>query len=122
VTHAQQWLLAFVWTNALELPVYALVLQRRFDRWWAVVVLTFALNALTHPLLWFVVPQWAPFWLYALVVETGVIVVEAAVVAAVLLAVDRRRPAIGIALGAAAAANLVSAVVGGLAFRALVLA
>jgi hypothetical protein len=117
VTRPQLWLLAFVWTNALELPIYTLVLQRRFRRWWSVVALTLALNAVTHPALWFVAPQFQPFWLYALVAEAAVITVEAAMVAAVLAAVDRRagvrRPVIGIAAGAAAAANIVSAVVGG---------
>ena len=47
-----QWLVPFVWTLALELPIYALCLHRSLPRWWALVGLVVAINVATHPLLW----------------------------------------------------------------------
>ncbi|WP_375769113.1 hypothetical protein NR798_46840 [Archangium gephyra] len=74
------WLMAFVWTLALELPVYVAVLHRHLARWWAPVLLTLALNTLTHPALWFLAPTWEPFWSWLLVWETVVALVESTAV------------------------------------------
>jgi len=46
------WLDAFVWTLALEQPVYVLFLRGRFKSWWAPCVLSLALSTATHPLFW----------------------------------------------------------------------
>jgi hypothetical protein len=100
------WLTAFAWTIAFELPVY--VALTKFRAWWMPVVFAFAVNALTHPLLWFVVPRVGPFWLFVLYGEAGVIAVEALALAAV----GQRRP-----LLIATIANLTSAVLGGFAFE-----
>ena len=100
------WLAAFAWTLACELPVY--VALTKFRAWWAPIVLTFAVNGLTHPLLWFVVPRAEPFWLFVLYGEAGVIAVEALVLAAL----GQRRP-----LLIATIANLTSAILGGFAFE-----
>lgn len=44
------WLVAFVWTLALETPVYALCLEREARRWWAPLAVSLLLNVMTHPL------------------------------------------------------------------------
>jgi len=103
------WLLAFLWTLALELPVYTVVLDLR--RWWAPVALTLAVNAISHPLLWFAFPHFAPFALYVLAGEAAVIALEAALLA---LVVPPRR-----ALVASIAANVTSAVIGSLVVHVL---
>jgi hypothetical protein len=76
------WLFAFVWTLAIELPIYTIVLARCFQARWAVVVLTLAVNLATHPALWFVLPR---SWPHDIAIgEAAVVVVEAALVAIVL--------------------------------------
>ncbi len=93
------WLTAFVWTLAIELPIYARMIELRGR--WSVVVLVVAINAITHPLLWFVFPRIEPRWLFLLAGETSVIAIEALAIAVVI-----RRP--GRALAASLAANLAS--------------
>ncbi len=113
------WLLAFVWTNALELPVYTLLLQRRFDAWWSVVALTIGVNTLTHPAVWFLFPRFEPFWQYAIVAELSVIAVETIAIAAVLARRTTLRDALVTGARAAACANVVSFVIGRFVLRAL---
>ena len=109
------WLVAFVWTCAVELPVYALWLGRRFHRWWTICLLVLAANALTHPALWFLVPRFSPRWLWLVVAESGVVVVETA-----WFSIALRRAAtparVTIGLAAALTANAASTAVG-LLFR-----
>ena len=112
-------MVAFVWTSALELPVYALLLARRFESWWATLALTLALNTITHPALWLLAPLWASSTAGAVAAEAVVVLVEGLLIAGVLsLRASRSRPrpparaALGRGLGAAALANLVSALVG----------
>jgi hypothetical protein len=102
------WLTAFVWTNALELPVYVLALRRRFDCWWMPCVLAFVLNVVTHPALWYVFPRISPFWLYAVCGEAAVVCIEAVGVKLAL----RKRGTMRFAFGVSLAANTVSTVVG----------
>ncbi|MBP6631736.1 MAG: hypothetical protein KBG28_13910 [Kofleriaceae bacterium] len=75
------WLLAFVWTLAIELPVWVLVLAPPPARWWAAPALALGLNALTHPLLWLAWPIRAPYWWSVCTGEVAVVVVEAALAA-----------------------------------------
>lgn len=44
------WVNAFVWTNALEAPVCAVVLRHVPGRWWQPLALGLACNLATHPL------------------------------------------------------------------------
>jgi hypothetical protein len=99
------WLTAFVWTIALELPVYVLVLRRSTQPWWLPVVLAFVVNIATHPAFWFVFPYFEPYWLYVLCGELCVVGVEAAI-----LAIALRRPRLAIV--AAVAANTASTLLG----------
>jgi hypothetical protein len=94
------WVLAFLWTLALELPIYTAVLRHR-----RVVAITFAVNAITHPLLWFVFPRFDPYWQYVLAGETCVIAAEALLVA---LAIQHA----GRAIAASLLANVFSTLVG----------
>jgi hypothetical protein len=99
------WSTAFLWTIALELPVYTIVLRRYVEHWWTPVALTLVVNAATHPAFWFVFPQFDPYWLYVLAGELCVVTVEIAIIAAAL-----RRP--GVAALASVAANAVSTLLG----------
>lgn len=111
------WLFAFVWTVTIELPIYTALLGRRFRTWWGVVVMTFAINAVTHPALWFALPRSLPH--FAAVGEALVIAVEAMLIAIVLARRTPLRIAIPRALVASALANAAS-YVGGLALFRLV--
>jgi hypothetical protein len=74
-----EWLLAFVLTQAVECPIYARV-QRPPRRW----LKAFGASALTHPLLWFVLPCLWPGGYLAMVVagETMVVTIEGLYLAA----------------------------------------
>ena len=111
--------MAFVWTCALELPVYAFLLARRFESWWTTLALTLVLNAITHPVLWLLVPLWTSSAAGAAAAEAVVVVVEGLLVAGLLSLRTRHnrsrppaRAALASGLGAAVLANLVSALVG----------
>lgn len=105
------WPVAFAWTCALELPVYAVVLGRRFPRWWFAGVLSLALNTVTHPALWFVFPRFDPPAAWFLSAEGSVVAVEGLLAAAALRS---RAPGRALALGfkASLAANVTSATFG----------
>jgi hypothetical protein len=47
-----EWLWAFLFTQAVEIPVYVLGLRAKFDE-------AFGASAVTHPIVWFVIP---PLW------------------------------------------------------------
>lgn len=109
------WLAAFVWTLALEQPVYVLALRGFAARWWEPCAATLLLNLATHPLIW----SWAvavePSLAQAAAAEGIVVLVEAALLGALL----RRRGAPQVsrrALGFAAAANAFSWGAGALIF------
>ena len=95
------WLFAFVWTLAIEIPIYAAVLGRGRRT----LALAIAVNVLTHPLLWIVRPPILPG-------EMLVAATEAAICAAVT-----RRPTAS--LLAAGLANLASYELGVILFRML---
>ena len=94
-------------TLALELPVYAWWLREPFGGWRTPLVIALAMNAVTHPLLWFVFPKWQPFWLWLLVAEACVMLVETAILALALACVRSARP-FRTAFAAAVAANALS--------------
>ena len=112
-------MVAFVWTSALELPVYAVLLARRFDSWWAPVALTLALNTTTHPALWLLAPFWKSSAAGTAAAEAVVAVVEGLLIGGLLswrarehLSRPPARATLGCGLGAAMLANFVSALVG----------
>jgi hypothetical protein len=109
------WWLAFVWTNALELPVYVLLLRRRFPRWWEPVALTFLVNTISHPTFWYLLPRFGPDLLWIWLAEAWVTVLEAAIVFAALRLRAKDLPAKRAALlafGASLAANVFSSTAG----------
>jgi hypothetical protein len=106
------WAVAFVWTCALELPVYTLFLGRRFERWWAVCWLCLVLNITTHPALWSLFPRFEPAWFWLAVAEAVVTAVEAALVSVCLLRSMPPRKAIALGFYSSLAANALSAGVG----------
>lgn len=59
--YVQAWLSAFVLTQALEVPIYALALGRDREggpgRWPARLGIAFLASAVTHPCVWFVIPR-----------------------------------------------------------------
>jgi hypothetical protein len=70
------WLAAFAFTQAVEVPLYTWALRRRrVAALWA-----FGASALTHPVVWFVMPQlsWpGGYWGYVAAAETFAVGVEA---------------------------------------------
>ena len=104
------WLEAFVWTCALETPVYVLLLRRSFAAWWAPVALSVTLQLATHPLLWRLYPKEAglPAFLAA---EAAVALAEAVAVSLLLRRKGRPR-AFATGLTAGVLANALSAAVG----------
>ena len=66
------WLSAFLFTQCVEMPIYA-----RFARsGWAA---AFGASALTHPIVWFVIPSLVPgdYWVMVAVAETFAVLAEA---------------------------------------------
>ena len=110
--YAQLWLTAFVWTCAIELPIYVGFLRRYFGRWWAPVLVAMGLNITTHPVLWFVVPQFQPYWKWVVCAELGVWVTETLLCTAVLSRMTSWRSALLQGALTAFVANLVSTLVG----------
>lgn len=57
------WLWAFLLTEAVEVPIYLRALlarddpERPFERWPTAALVAFGASALTHPLVWFVMPR-----------------------------------------------------------------
>jgi hypothetical protein len=85
------WLGAFVFTQAVEIPIWAQAL--RWDRrlpsgyegqkpWpmWINVVVAFGASAITHPFVWFAFPRHAPgsYWVMVIQAEAFAVLVEAA--------------------------------------------
>lgn len=80
------WLWAFLLTEAVEVPIYLRALlarddpQRAFDRLLPAALVAFGASALTHPIVWFVMPQLIPnnYALMVAVAETFAVLAEAA--------------------------------------------
>jgi len=110
-----RWLEAFVWTCALETPVYVLLLRRSLRPWWGPVVTSIGLQLATHPLLWILFPGDGDFRTTFLVFETGVALVEGLLVALLLRRLGDPRPFLR-GMGAGLLANALSATIGFLFF------
>jgi hypothetical protein len=108
------WLVAFVWTNALELPIYVLFLRRRFTRWWEPCLLCGIVNAVSHPAFWYLFPRFGSEGPWLVAAESTVTAIEAAIVFSALVWRARvpARNAAALALGASIAANLFSTLAG----------
>lgn len=106
------WFAAFAWTLALELPIYTLLLHRDVRSWQRLCALVLAVNAVSHPLLWFAFPKLSPYWCYVVAGELWVIAIEALLLA---IAIRHRR-----AIVASLAANAVSTLIGLAILRAIV--
>jgi hypothetical protein len=106
------WLLAFAFTQLIEVPIYTRALLERlperepvFQRWPAALAVAFGASALTHPIVWFVMPELIPgSWL------TMVIVAELFAIAAE--AVWMRAFGLRFSLAWAAFANAASLTIG----------
>ncbi len=113
------WLVAFLWTLALEYPVYEWALGSSARRWWHPAACTLSVNLLTHPLfsLWLLREPRSHSTIVA--AELGIVVVEA--LALFLLPWSELRGRLGLARAAAAAlgANGISFAVGRLFLAAL---
>jgi hypothetical protein len=70
------WLQSYLRTNAVELPLYVWLLGRGGVGRLRAAVLAVAVNALTHPTLWFLVPQFEPYPLWFALAEAGVAATE----------------------------------------------
>jgi len=77
-----KWLIAFAFTQAFEVPIYLLAMHRQrldalgWERW----LIAFGASALTHPIVWFVLPttiKWVSFWGYVAIAETFAVGAEA---------------------------------------------
>ena len=89
--YVRAWLRAFLFTQAVEVPIwaYALYAHRRPGRYlwpaWVAVAAGFGASLITHPVVWFVipshtfVPEGSPSWYGVMVAEaeTFAVVVEA---------------------------------------------
>jgi hypothetical protein len=113
------WLAAFVWTLALEYPVYQWALGTRTRLWWHPAACTLALNLLTHPLfsLWLLHTPRSPAEL--LVAELGIVAVEALALRCLPWSGLRGRLGLAHAAAAALGANGISFAVGRLWLAAL---
>ncbi|HEY3356790.1 MAG TPA: hypothetical protein VGQ83_26300 [Polyangia bacterium] len=111
------WLPAFLLTCVLEVPIYALLRRRlgppRRHPVRRAALLGLAVNAVTHPCVWFLFPRLGlPYWRGLALAEVWVVVVEGVLLAAALR-VPRGR--LWVPAGAALLANAVSLGVGLLA-------
>lgn len=76
------WLWAFLFTQAVEVPIYRAALGRLGTRRtgpWARTALAFLASAITHPIVWFVIAPLYPgsYWGMAVCAETFAVVFEA---------------------------------------------
>lgn len=123
MSYELMWLRAFAVTIAIEAPIYVALFRRRAPPglplpWGPALALAVALQAVTHPALWFVAARWLyfePYWAWVLVMEVGVVLVEGGLVAAAVAAHGGRptwRRALAFGLVAALIANAVSTLIG----------
>ena len=107
-------LTAFALTLLVEVPLYALALHAGWGRpWWYGVAAGVLVNALTHPLLWSALVGVRGAHRYPLILvaaETGVVLVEWAVLA---LALRRDRVALAVVCAGVNAASVLVGLVAG---------
>lgn len=104
------WAWAFAWTCIIEIPIVMLMLRPTLG---LPIAFSAALSAqvLTHPALWYLVPQFEPYALWLVCAETGVTAVEV-LWFWVFLRWRHADRAFRWALGAALLANVVSTLAG----------
>ena len=73
--YAEAWLAAFTQTCLIEVPLYGLLLHKKIGVSRGI-LLALTLNALSHPILWFVLPKFEPYYLWLLFGETTVVIIE----------------------------------------------
>lgn len=106
------WLLAFVGTVVLEAPIVVLATRRRLGAARSAVV-AFALQALTHPALWYALPRFEPYALWLVWAEGCVTLVEGLALAVVLHSWgEPRRRALARGLSISLVANAFSTLIG----------
>lgn len=71
------WLVAFVWTLAIELPIYTIALSRHVRSWQRLCGLVLLVNAISHPLLWFGFLRFESYAAYVITGELCVVAIEA---------------------------------------------
>jgi hypothetical protein len=67
------WLEAFFLTQAIEIPIYRILLRCRLDH-------AFGASLLTHPIVWFLIPaiwHWRSYAAYFIMAESFVVAAEA---------------------------------------------
>ena len=85
----EAWAHAFLFTQAVEVPVYVLAMRHAQRAGWSErprrlgyqVLLAFAASAITHPMVWYLIPNvvdpYRAYYEYVLIAETFAVVVEA---------------------------------------------
>ncbi len=113
MNHVLAWSIAFCWTLAIELPLYALVLRSVARARWSPLALALAANLTTHPAFsaWVMAHDPAPL------AVAGAEVLIAAVESALVYVAFRGRCTPTRALAAGALANLSSYLAGELLLR-----
>jgi hypothetical protein len=107
------WLYAFAWTIALEVPIVVVGCHRALGGILRAVGVGLALQALTHPALWYLAPRFEPYALWLAVMETLVIITEALVLTVALrIAGCSISKAVALASITSLIANLISTLVG----------
>jgi hypothetical protein len=88
----ESWLAAFAFTQAVEVPIYAIALRARIPRLAPRLAAAFGASAITHPVVWFVIPHLIahPWLAYVVIAETFAVAAEAAYLAML----GARRPVI----------------------------
>ena len=107
-----RWLIAFLLTLAVELPIVLVVLRRETSPG-RILAAGLAANLMTHPVVWFLLPRlFSSYLVYLLVAELGAFLAEALVYRAALRPLSRR-----MAVSASALANAASLGLGLLLYR-----
>lgn len=106
------WAKAFVETCVIEGAVHAVTLRRLIQPWWKLALVSVLLNLSTHPALWYVVPRFEPYLTWVAVAETGVWLVEGALLTAVLRRDDPTWRAAARGFGITLLANAISTLYG----------
>lgn len=106
-----QWARAFAVTLGVEVPLYFWLLCKAGFRAHLALGAALAANAISHPLLWFALPRFEPYWAFAVAGEAMVLIVESVVIMA-WSAVFRPRLRWRNVIGVVVFVNAVSMVVG----------
>lgn len=70
------WFYAFLWTLALEWPIYTLALWSSLGKTGRHILVLLLINLVTHPFLWYLFPRFEPAWLWIWVAEAWVTLTE----------------------------------------------